>query len=419
MKSTWSILILSTCLFVPTCIKKTRHTEEKHQVKTVSIPQSPVKNKKFIGFCWAYASVDFFESEYKRIHGGAEMILSPEALGFFRMAEGMHEIIQESATAADAIQNLSCQRLQGLSILTNTKDSWKGAFNLVQKYGLWPESVYRVKFEEESIREQTLFGIRERFEKLLSETQSKRGSFKETTIEDIIEKVMVNPPGDTTAPSAFKTRPPLEFETEKGVRVKATEFSKSVIENIDEYKKIAVDTQDELNEAIRLIKTSLGMGRSVPLGLGVDRNHLFREGEKTVFSGKKSHCPVGPCLDQFYKLKDDPLIDPKCPKREMTPYNQGRHDILITDFLNKGGQLGKLESPSAMQSEIQKPATELDSFHIKNNWGVESPGQEGESSWLPSVDGYYFIDKEYLEQSIQNGVSLNFVIHSSIMKVSP
>lgn len=391
------MLALSAC--------KTRQTRS--ALESVEIPQTPVKNKMKIGFCWAYATTDFLESEYKKSVGGT-LNLSEEALGFYRIAEHLMEILATKTDPAEISEYIGCQRFQGLHILKLHDSQRSGGLELAESYGVLPEEVYSVKFESEDQRSDTFWGIRERMKILMAEKP-----LSKITREDIETRVIVRPEGSPTRASSFTTVPPASFLWQgktwtpkefynKHLNIKPTDFVKFEFKSEADYPKL-----------VQLVKKTLAAGTSVPFGFGVDRNHLFQEDGATVFSGKRTVAGPNPS-DDPYAPAADALKAAGCPPKKMREYAQGKHAVIITDFVNKGGREGAFESQQKLDAEVAKSADELAYLKIKNNWGIDEEGDEDGSAWLSSKDGYYRVDREYLIGHLRNGVSLNITVPRAI-----
>jgi hypothetical protein len=389
-------------------------------LKTVDIVQSEVKNKKKIGFCWAYATTDFLESEYLK-NGTKQLNLSEEYLGFYRIAEHIRTILNTKKTPEKILKYVSCQRFQGLHIMKSTDTQRRGGFELSEKYGAVPEDVYTVKFEDEGQRSATFLGIKRRLETLL-----KRKAPKEVTDAEIQEYVIsgisvVNgvSSADQEFPSQFTRIPPSSFSYEGKEWTPQTFYKNYVNADLTGYSKFEFTKEDEFAVLISLIKKTLASGVSVPLGFGVDRNHLFREGNETVFSGKRKVTESGDYSGpvNVYKSAPDPLKGEGCDPKDNREYQQGRHAVIITDFVNEGGAPGGSLDSNAIQGEVDRPADKIAYFIIKNSWGIDEEGHEGDeagSAWLSSRSGYYRVDKEYIVNSLKLGVAMNITVPKAI-----
>ena len=113
--------------------------EKEAEVKTVDIKQTQAKHQGATHFCWSYALHGMLESmELER--GGSELNLSEEYLGFYHMYEQLLDYI------------LNPEKYQDYAILPlKETNNYQGAFEVASKWGMVPESEFKVKFEEKSI----------------------------------------------------------------------------------------------------------------------------------------------------------------------------------------------------------------------------------------------------------------------------
>jgi hypothetical protein len=358
-------LLFAAVLAVSAC----KTSKPRSDLESVEIPQSPVKNKMKIGFCWAYATTDFLESEYKK-KSGVHLNLSEEALGFYRIAEHLMEIVGTKADPAKIMADIACQRFQGLHVLKVRDTQRAGGFELAERHGVIPEDVYSVKFESEDQRADTFYGIRERMKILLAEKPAAK-----ITREDIESRVIVRPAGSETRASNFLSVPPLSFSYQGKTWTPQDFYRQHLNVKPSDYVKLEFRSEADYPKLVMLIKKTLAAGVSVPFGFGVDRNHLFQEDGVTVFSGKKTVAGPNPTVDP-YAAKADPLKESGCPPKTMEEYAQGKHAVVITDFVNKGGKEGAFESQQKLDREVGKSADELEYLKIKNNWGIDEEGDE-------------------------------------------
>jgi hypothetical protein len=403
-----ALLLTAACAATGCAVEEDETESAKGAV--VSIPQSPVKDKKFIGFCWAYATTDFLESEFIKANQGRSLDLSEEALGFFRIAEQLHEMVREAASAEAVVAEVSCERLQGLTVLAREGSSSRGGLDLAEVYGVIPEDVYSVKFVTDQDRTETFLGMKERLAALVSEKP-----LGAITIDDIMDKVIVRPEGSATRPSRYRSRPPERFEHAGRTFTSAKDFYASYVRGAGTpLVRVPLTKRTDYPKFAWLVKHALAMHVSVPFGFGVDRNHLFDGDGYVTFTGKKSHG-----MADAYGPKADPLKGPECSPKIMSEYAQGAHAVLITDFVNEGGSEGALPDIAAVEREVSRPANELAYVLVKNNWGVDTAGAEGETSWLPSPDGYYRVDREYVQNSLAADVAMNIVVPKAVYEALP
>jgi hypothetical protein len=351
---------------------------------------------------------------------GVVLDLSEEYLGFYRIAEHIMSIVQTKLTPEAILAEVSCQRFQGLHIMKSSDRQRRGGFELVEAYGIVPDEVYKVKFETEEQRTNTFLGIKKRIGELVAIkdpakiTMDDIAGFVITGAVDLAGKPIEN----QEIPSNFSHLPPREFSF-AGRQWTPQSFYKDYVKvRLDHFEKLNFASESDFPKMINLIKKALASGYSVPFGFGVDRNHLFLDSGETVFSGGKRQTEMagysGPANP--YDSPVDHLKGLECEPKDIREYQQGRHAVLITDFENVGGT-GKELDPYELNDALAQSAFDLDYLVIKNSWGIDEQGQEGEeagTSWLGSKTGYYRIDRDYLINSLKSGVVLNITIPKTV-----
>ena len=95
--------LLAACV-LSACGPTVENTNTQSKIDSVEIPQTPVENQNRIGFCWAYAAVGLIESDFK-VRTGDTLQLSEEALGFYRMLEGLYFLTQ-NLSGQELIDNI-------------------------------------------------------------------------------------------------------------------------------------------------------------------------------------------------------------------------------------------------------------------------------------------------------------------------
>lgn len=340
-------------------------------IDSVNIEQSPVEDQMKIGFCWAYATVALVESQYK-MRSHKDINLSEEALGFYRMAEGLHLLANESPQAS-LIQNLQAEDLEGWIIKNDTP--MPDAMTLVEKYGLVPESVWTFKFTSRTQTDRIKLAIKKAFLQLVRS----QPAGKVPTIAEVISHVM-------TAPGAFPSAPPTSFVFQ-GQSYSSTAFATQALDfHSSDYEVVIANGFADYDKIVAATKRALVRGLSVPLGYPVNFSRL----QNGVFSGQS--------------------VDVSNPKNFM---REGGHAVLITDFVNKGGKPGAL-TQSQLEAEIKKTSSELDYFVFKNSWGKGARSNEGGLAVNGSESGYYAIDQAYLRGSSGVGQILSVVVPRDI-----
>lgn len=347
--------------------------------KTVEIPQTPIEDQKKVGFCWAYAGVGLVESDYK-FRSGEEINLSEEALGFYRMAEGLHYLTQ-NVSGQDLLDAITQEEMEGWLL---SSDEVPDTFDLIQKYGVVPESVWNFKFENSLSKQFLINKIKTALKKLVFYSANP----KEITIEDIINKALL-------APGAWPSRPPLEF-TYLQKKYTPTEFLTELGFDASSYEALNVSEKKDVEALIAATKRALVRGVSVPLGYPVHFDRLNLD----TFSGKGVDTNVG---DNFFR--------------------DGGHAVLIDDFVNEGGKEGALPYAIALAEFLKEPSS-LSYFLFKNSWGKNAKTNEAGVVISGSETGYYKIDRAYLEGAasfvIENEVpSLLEIIVPKDIKADP
>ena len=321
---------------------------------SVEIPQTPVENQQRVGFCWAYAAVGLVESDYK-VRTGEEIQLSEEALGFYRMVEGIYYLTQ-NLDGQDLIDMLNEDTFQGWVL---SSDEIPDTFDLVQRYGVVPESVWKVKFEDGDKVDAMVKVIRKAAARLVFDAPSA----KSITRKQIASEVLL-------APGAWPSEPPKSFTVE-GTTYTPKTYLNHLGFRPNDYAPVSTNKPEDLGKVINAAKRALVRGVSVPLGFPVNFDLL----KVDTFSGAGADLNRA---DNFFK--------------------DGGHAVLIDDFVNKGSQPGALPLQQVIQ-EFLRPSTDLDYFVFKNSWGTEAKMNEAGVVIRGSKTGYYKIDQDYLRGS--------------------
>lgn len=342
-----------------------RSVDRASSTSTVDVPQTPIADQEYVGFCWAYSTVALIESDYKT-RTGQEIRLSPEAIGFYRMATGIYRATR-AQNAADVLALILPGGLEGYFL--KQSDGGGDALDLVQKYGVVPEAVWSFKFDEKGKAGKVTRAIELELVRVLTEKLWHRRPASEITMDEIINRVM-------TAKGAFPSAPPASFDV-GGKDMTAPDFLQVKLGfHPEKYGALTIATDADLDRLIRGIKRSLVRGVSVPIGIPVNMDRLHSD----AFSGK-----------------DVDLNDKQNFVRD------GAHAILITDFVNKGGKRGAL-SGAAIEAELNKPSSELDYLVVKNSWGTKIRKNKAGDE-IGSKTGYFTIDREYLQGSANAAVA--------------
>jgi hypothetical protein len=346
-----SIFLAAISVSVVACGPQSSPNNGKSSVDSVEIPQTPVENQDRIGFCWAYATVGLIESDFK-LRTGKELQLSEEALGFYRMVEGIYYLTQ-NLTGQDLADNIAQDTFQGWVLKsTEIPDS----FDLVKTYGVVPESVWKYKFNDENGVEKMVASIRKSLSRLVFDTPNPRTISRAKIISDVI-----------LTSGAWTSEPPKSFEVD-GTRYTPKTYLESLEFNPLSYASVTADKPEDVEKVIRATKRALVRGVSVPLGFPVNVDRLKAD----TFSGKGVDLNKG---ENFFR--------------------DGGHAVLIDDFVNLGGKQGALPVAELLQ-EFLRPTQDLDYLVFKNSWGTDAKTNESGVVVRGSKTGFYKIDRDYL-----------------------
>jgi hypothetical protein len=323
-------------------------------VDSVEIPQTPVEDQFQIGFCWAYAMNGLIESDYK-LRTGKSLQLSEEALGFYRMVEGIYDLMQHQS-GLDLNYALATDSFQGWVLKSNEVPD---SFALVKKYGVVPESAWTKKFKSDAETEKMVETVRKAAAQLLSVNFDP----KSITREEIVQKILL-------APGAWSSAPPTNFVVDGKAQTPMSYFQ-SLDFNPDKFSSVLVNNPSDLDALIAATKRALVRGVSVPLGFPVNMDLLKGD----TFSGAGQD------------LKDHELF-----------FKDGGHAVLIDDFVNSNSSEGALPV-SQVLTEFLRPTKDLNYFVFKNSWGKDSKSSANDYGAGFSSSGYYKIDQDYLKGS--------------------
>lgn len=323
-------------------------------VETVELPQTEIEDQMKVGFCWAYAGTGLVESETKR-NLGLELNLSEEALGFYRMAEGLYYWTQ-NVRGQDLLSVIAQDSMQGWLLSSNEVPD---TFKLIEKYGVVPESVWNVKFTQNDTTDKLVKAVRRAMNKKVFNTTNP----KTITVEEIISDVLL-------APGAWPSEPPRTF-----VFNNKTYSPQSLLAELkftpSMFKPVTVETPADLGKLIAASKRALVRGITVPLGFPVNFDRL--KADRFTGAGVNLNTP-----ENFFR--------------------DGGHAVLIDDFINRGGREGAIPLAEAL-TEFLKPTSELDYFIFKNSWGKDAETNEAGIPISGSLTGYYKMDLDYLKGS--------------------
>lgn len=360
LKAAWIV-----CLLAAGCVKPDS------QVASEEIPQTGVEDQGWVGFCWAYTTMAFLESEYK-IRTGRDLNLSEEALGFHRMAEELFWMAHnepKDKLKPELLNESSFEWAEGWHFMwapdygpqvDNPNRQLPHALDLIEKYGVVPESAFRVKFSNGRHYGYLKNSVFKAFAKLVEKTADP----KTITLADL-HKIL-------SSPAAFGAVPPSEFDVQLGdetVHMTSTDsLSKEIHFEQSAWQGVTIRTRARFERGLQAIKAALRSGHSVPFGFPV------------VGEAFKSDPP-----GFFARAKDESSFK-----------SVGGHAVLITDFVNHGSRPGTL--PQAERDrEHARPVSDLNYIVFKNSWGEFEP-RSRMGKLLPL--GMMAMDREYLWASV-------------------
>jgi hypothetical protein len=339
------------------------------QVSTVSIPQTDVRDQGRFGICWAYGTTALIESELLKNRNIA-IDLSEEAIAFEHMAEALRAQFA-TMSSMDLVDFLMRGQLPEGWVTRTTpelaamyEDSpyvQHDALALIKIHGAVPESAWSFKIKTLEQKAQLLRAVRENVRKAMAAGYI----IQKLTIDQIKDLILVGP-----EKTAFPSRPPTSFKWQ-GKNIRAEEFVKSILAfNPDAWEAIALSTEADFPRFIQLIKTTLSKGHSVPLAFPINIDRISGD----VFRA-----------------------DQKSKNYIWSNYGRdGGHLVLVTDFINIGGQRGAV-SDATLMNELNKPAEELDALLFKNSWGIGAKLNENGQPVGLSIDGYYRMEAGYIK----------------------
>lgn len=329
--------------------------------KSVDIGQTPVKGQGESGFCWAYATTGFFEAMLLKKTGVA-LDLSPEALGFYRIADELYALSQrfpadELRTGAQ-VRAKSFEDLEGWDLIFQPSYTpgyqAPGAFELARRHGVVPETVWSFKFTSKN-KNKTLFNaVFTNFAALMQ--AHGQNQVTRAMILDML-----------AAKDVFGSRPPTEFSLDTAISGRrdwsATDFVAEAIGFKPEaFTYMIPDAGVGYSQLATATKETLARGLDVPLGFTIYGDEP--DAGDGSFSGHRSH--------HGGDAKDN------------------GHVVLVTDFVNNGSSPGDI-GDKALAEEVAKSPAELAYVVLKNSWGTRT-----HSPHLPHA-GYYTMDRAYLE----------------------
>jgi hypothetical protein len=175
--------------------------------------------------------------------------LSEEALGFYRMLEGIYYLTQ-NLSGQDLADNIMQDTFQGWVLKsTEVPDS----FDLIDTYGVVPESVWKFKFSDEKTVDRMVSSIRKSLNRLVFDTPNPRLISRSQIISDVL-----------LSPGAWTSEPPQSFEVD-GKTFTPKTYLKSLAFEPSAYASVAAEKPSDVEKVIRATKRALVRGVSVPL----------------------------------------------------------------------------------------------------------------------------------------------------------
>jgi hypothetical protein len=353
------------------------HRQAQNKIKTVDVPQTPIKSQGRVGFCWAYATVGLLENLMLK-KTGVPVDLSEESLGFYRMAEELYALSNVKSAdelgTAEQVGQAVFEGLEGWDLTFNPYYNphlpVRNSLQLIDAYGIVPESAWAFKFGTDAQIKNLMDAVYAGF----AEVMKANGQGHVT--RDMVMNVLA-------APHAFGSRPPVEFQyvTPLGAinTVKATGFAKDVIGfSVDDYTYMIHDDQIDYDKMVKAIKLTLARGIDVPLSY-------------TIFA------------DSFNNWDASYRFDNPQGSHEI----DGGHAVLITDFVNRGGRPGQVSS-AELAAEMAKGSDALDYLVIKNSWGTKY------QSPLLRLPGYHTVFQSYVREIAKTPTDMTIVVPRDI-----
>lgn len=348
------------------------------RLDTVEVPQTPIKSQYRIGFCWSYGTIGFLETLMIK-KTGQTMDFSEEALGFYRMAEELKALSKKFPASeladVDMVSKKVFEGLQGWDMTFNPAYNpgmpVRNSMQLVQDYGVVPESAWSYKFKTDEQIDKFSATVFAGFASLM--TQRGQGNITQDMVFDLL-----------ASPDAFGSRPPTEFDYTSPAGDTAKISAKDFVSNVigftpDDYTYLIPDQTIGYDQIVKATKLTLARGINVPLSYA-------------IYDGAINQ------WDASHSAKD---LDPANLKLD------GGHLVLITDFVNKGGRPGAVAN-DVLQTELAKPSSELDFVVIKNSWDTRP------QSPVLRLPGYYTMDQSYISLLSKKQTDITVVVPRDI-----
>lgn len=327
----------------------------------VDTANTSTKTQGQVNLCWAYSAVAMIESRYK-IKTGVEIDLSEEAIGFFHLAEQIKETMDKNLSTGkitrkfDVIYAESGYMTGGRQAAAGSR----GALELIERWGLVPESLWKIKFDEYSHVESYQKSINSEFIQLQNDLLGKQSVVQYNQVFSMLTR------------DAFPSVPPVDgFDNGSGY-MNSVQYAKDVIGfKASDYESVSFMKANgsEMLHSLERVKRSLANGLAVGIGISMPSN----DEPVSRISGTR-----------FLGIGSTYLIE-------------GGHAMVITDFRNSGGSFGK---SADVESEVAKPIDSGFQLRLKNSWGSQS----GYNEFGEKVStGYYDMDVGYIYDTLASG----------------
>lgn len=363
-------LIASTTLLSSVSCRK-MPTPSFSGTDSVDIPQTSIKNQYAAGFCWSYAALALIESNHK-IRTGEEIDLSEEALGYVRMRHELSQVarkFRDGTMTFEAVSTwLDGRSLEGWYVRNSDTSPTEDAMELIDDYGLVPESEWSLKLKTRSDVNTLKRSIASAFKTFLTSS--------EPISDQALDSVL-------TTEGAFTSAPPSTFNF-NGKRHSSTSFARNYLKfSSQDYVLLQAKSASDTGRLISAAKRAMVAGFSIPVSFGVSMKNL-----KSGFFSASDRATSD--LDSNPDLVSEIIT--------LT----GSHAVIATDFVNRGGVEGAIPVDQ-LEIEVQKPASELSYLKLKNSWGAHSSTTENGEDVISSNDGYYRMDYAYIKAVAAKG----------------
>ena len=348
MKSALRTALFVLALTLASACKEGKQTSDS-EASAVDTANTTIKSQGAIAFCWSYAAVAMIESDYKK-RTGREIDLSEEAIGFFHFAEQLKAQMDWNLRMNQKTFELGeVGWINGMSKRVGSKD----AFSLIERWGLIPESQWKIKFEDELDTKKARDSIKENFLALQEKIRSKQTSVQMNQIFEILTK------------EAFASVPPVDGFNNGSGQMNAVQYARNVIGfRPGAFQDVSLNINEPTTvvSTLQRVKQTLADGNVVGISISMPKGlDWVQRIQGTRFVG----------LGKPFVLK-------------------GGHVMVVTDFKNSGGVFGPVADVGEEVSKEIEPGLV---FRLKNSWG----SQTGRNEFGQVVKtGFYDMDIMYI-----------------------